>query len=233
MALDLATRMLVEWALKAAGTTLPQQSREPQSWDSTSLPYKLKLPSRPYREDELEPFVTVHVSDVIDGFGVSKARDKFWDKNGPILPGATSFESALLERYRGVAYHWIGSRRLGAVRNHPATLRTSHGNAGNKGMGWALDCGHREAIGPELAVAGHRSLSGCILEAHEATGEVVAVVAHAVWSKKRLVDTDAGPWHAVVLPVVEALGPSVCRVDYDVCDRKAGGKPLSELKWAR
>lgn len=226
--LDLATRMLVEWARKTLGTHLPQRtdtSPTVNEWDATGLPFKLALPSRPYHPGELAPFMTVHVSDVTGGFGIAKSRDKFWAEHGPILPGATSAESALLERYRGCAYHRIGSRRLGAVRNHPATLRTSHGNGGNKGMGWALDAGHAEDLGPELVAAGYRSLAGGIEECHEATGDVVIVVPHRVWSGKRIVDTSARVWSAIVIPVVQALGPLVCRIGYELPGEN-GGRPI-------
>lgn len=232
-------RQVLAILAKSSGVHAAQRI-EPTStvreWDATALPYKLKLPARPFRPGELAPFVTVHVSDVVGGFGVSKARDRHWSKVGAgILPGATSFESALLERYRGVAYHRLASRRLGVVRNHPASLRTSHGNAGNKGLGVAVDCGHAEELSPELVAAGFRAVTGAIEECFLACGSdsPVSVVPHAVWSGKRAVDTDARVWAAIVLPAVVALGPDVCRIDLDACDRSKGGRPLREIKWAR
>lgn len=193
--------------------------------DTTWMPVKLKLPSR--LRSMPDPLVTAHVTDVEGGFGVAKSAIKRWQRivdAGKQAPSADVRESALLERYSGCAYHWIASRAVGSVRNHPAQLRTSHGNGGNRGMGWAIDCGSKEALSPALVQAGHRSLAGCIFECHEASGEIVSVVPHRAFSKQRLGDTSGIVWGAVVLPVVAALGPTVCRIDYDLAE--GGGRPV-------
>lgn len=228
--LDLAIRQFAAFAAKTLlRTEAPQTDAEGPTVDAdtTWMPVELALPSR--LRVAPEPIVTGHVTDVFGGFGVAKSAIKRWAAiiaAGKPSPSSDPKIAALLERYSKCAYHGLGSRLAGAIRNHPATLRTSHGNGGNKGMGWALDCGHREELTPALVGAGFRSLTATIVECHEATGEVVSVVPHRVWSGKRRVDTDSIVWRAVVLPVVSALGPSVCRVDYELCDRKAGGLPI-------
>ncbi len=168
----------------------------------------LKLPSR--QRTTIDPLVTVHVTDVTGGFGVA-ARHKH------------RFAEALADRYTGVAYHAIASRRIGTVRNHSIWRRTSHGNGGNRGAGWAVDCGHAEPLSPELAATAYRSLVLLVLDVHEATGETVVVVPHRVFSAGRRADPGPIVW-GVVRQVVDALGPSLCRVDYTM--REAGGLPV-------
>lgn len=207
----------------------------PAYTDITHVPVKLALPSRTGWTPE--PWLTVHVTAVTGGFGVARKSVERWqrvhDAHGATL-GADARGSALLERYAGCAYHWIASRAVGAVRNHPPTLRTSHGNAGNKGLGWAIDCGHREVLTDAFVRLAIASLTLAILECRAACGgQVVHVVPHAVWSKKRPVDTDHEVWSRVVEAAVAALGPSVCVIDRDACDRSKGGRPLRELAWAR
>lgn len=191
-----------------------------------AFPVELELPSRV--RETISPLVTVHVTDVKGGFGVSKKSVKKWTaalllSPGP-LPGLTATELALAERYSHCAYHWLASRVLGIVRNHPPTLRTSHGNGGNRGLGFSVDCGHKEVLSDPFADTARAALLRCIEEAHEATGEVVLVVPHRVFSAGRRVDTDVEVWRKVVLPVVGTLGPQVCRIDYEMAE--GGGRPV-------
>ena len=197
---------------------------EPPAHDLTSWPVDLALPSRVRSLEDLAPLVTVHVTDVDGGFGVSKQQ----------LKAAGDYETALLRRYHGCAYHRMVSRRVGLVTNHPLTLRTSHGNGGNRGAGWAIDCGHREALSDAFVAAAIDSLEDFILDVYEATqahrtsdpGPVV-VVPHCVFSKKRKADTSGTVWRLIVVPavarVVEDYGPSVVRIGYDVVE---GGYPI-------
>lgn len=210
-------------------------------FDTTSMPVDLELPVRLYRPGEIKPVVTVHVTDVTDGFGVAAYQIAPWRRRlelgkvpaellaqlpDPTDLGGSSYLLALLERYSRAAYHRIGSRRAGDVRNHPLALRTSHGDAGNMGPGWALDCGHTEQLIAELVAIGRVSLRALILELHELTGEVVAVVPHRAWSLKRKVDTDVRVWTSVVLHVVDELGPTICVVGYNTA---AGGLPVPNI----
>lgn len=209
--LPIALRSFVDHLLRPE----KQRTRDPGDlgdlgWnvDQIARVEPLALPSR--ARTTVDPLVTVHVTDVKGGFGVAKKH-------------AHRYEEALADRYTRVAYHAIASRRLGAVRNHSLWRRTSHGNAGNRGVGWAVDCGHAEPLPPELAAAAYQSLLMLVLEVHEATGEVVVIVPHRVFSKSRRRDTDRAAW-VVVLQVVAALGPSVCRVDYEMA--QDGGLPV-------
>ena len=195
---------------------------EPPAHDLTDWPVSLALPSRPRALEDLAPLVTVHVTDVAGGFGVSKQQ----------LKAAGDYETALLRRYHGCAYHRLVSRRVGLVTNHPLTLRTSHGNGGNRGAGWAIDCGHREThgqLGDAFIAAAIDSLEDLILDVYEATGETgpVVVVPHCVFSKKRKADTSGTVWRLIVVPavarVVEDYGPSVVRIGYEMVE---GGYPI-------
>lgn len=236
-------RILVESARKALGTHGEQRTTpEVLGFDTTSMPVELALPSRP-RSPLTVDLAVVHVTDVDGGFGVSARAVKRWRgllERGKVprellvqLPdpddlGGSSFLLALLERYSGCAYHGLGSRRAGAIRNHPVSLRTSHGNGGNAGVGWALDAGHREVLDEAFASIGRQSLSNTIVEAHEESGNVIRVAPHRAFSKARRVDTDPIVWRAIVKPVVLALGPSVCRIDYEVHDKREGGLPICD-----
>lgn len=206
---------------------------EPPAHDLTAWPVDLALPSR--ARSDMSPLVTVHVTDVAGGFGVSKQQLKAAQAHpatAELVGGA--YALALLRRYHGCAYHRLVSRRVGLVTNHPLTLRTSHGNGGNRGAGWAIDCGHREALSDAFVAAAIDSLEDLILDVHEATqahrtsdpGPVV-VVPHCVFSKKRKADTSGTVWRLIVVPAVERVlrdwGPSVVRIGYDLVE---GGYPI-------
>jgi hypothetical protein len=213
---------------------------EPPAHDITAWPTKLALPSRPRAVKDIAPLVTVHVTDVAGGFGVSRQQLK---------AAEGSYTTALLRRYHGAAYHRLVSRRVGLVTNHPLTLRTSHGNGGNRGAGWAIDCGHKEALGAAFIAAAQDSLEDLILDLHElratsssgsAAPEPIVVVPHCVFSKKRKADTSGTVWAAIVVPVIERINdlftdgmpegpngesPVVCRIGYDLVE---GGVPIPE-----
>lgn len=231
-------RRLIEAARKIFRTHARQHSVALSEYDTTSFPLDLSLSSRSRSATTVE-LVTVHVTDVTGGFGVAKSAVARWRKllehddvprelvrqlPAPHDLGGSSFTLALLERYARCPYHWIGSRRAGVVRNHTAELRTSHGAGGNRGLGWALDAGHDEALSDELVAAGFRSLVQCISEAHEGSGSVIDVVPHRVFSASRRVDPGAAVWRTIVLSAVDALGPSVCQVNYDLVE--ARGRPV-------
>ncbi len=204
------------------------------------MPVRLKLPARLFKPHEIKPIMTVHVTDVTGGFGVASYQIAPWRKllefgkvtaellaqlPDPTDLGGSSYLLALLQRYSGDAYHNIASRRAGDVINHPLTLRTSASNGGNMGAAWAVDAGHAEQLSPELIAVGQASLMRSILALHEHTGEVVIVVPHRCWSDQRLGDTGIIAWRAIVLPVVEALGPAVCVVGYNT--RGGSGRYIS------
>lgn len=206
----------------------PERQRvtpEVLGFDTTSFPVELALPAT-RRSPTGITVLTVHVSDVDGGFGVSKQAVSRWRRlleQGKVpaelyrqLPnahdlGGSSFLLALLERYSRIAYHRVASRRAGDVRNHPLALRTSHGNTGNLGAGWALDCGHDEELTEGLIAIGRSSLSSAIDDVVASGGRCI-VVPHRVWSAGRRRDTDERTWRNVVKPTIVA--------------RAAGGVPV-------
>lgn len=231
-------------ALRSAFDRLrfPERQRttpEVRGFDTTSMPVDLDLPVRLYRPGEIWPVVTVHVTDVMGGFGVAAYQIAPWRKRlelgkvpaellaqlpDPTDLGGSSYLLALLERYSRDAYHQIGSRRAGNVKNHPLTLRTSHGNDGNGGPGWALDCHHTEELTAELVAVGIASLADLVMALHTLTGKVVAIVPHRAWSSGRRVDPEVRVWQRVILAVVEQLGLAVVKCAYET--KSDGGLPI-------
>lgn len=214
---------------------------EPPAFDTTSMPVELDLPARP-RDPATVQLITVHVTDVEGGFGVSRQQLAKWTRlvslgkvpseleaqRGDRDASDWAYTLALLERYSRCAYHRIVSRRVGIVVNHPLSLRTSHGNGGNVGAGWAIDCSHKESIGDAFASVACESLEDLILDCHEASGAQVVIVPHRVYSKKRSVDTDSTVWREVVRPAADVIsqmyGDKTCRIGYEIVD---GGSPIT------
>lgn len=131
---------------------------------------------------------------------------------------------ALWERFGRTPYHWVAAHNGDVLRNHPATRRTKHGNAGNRGIGVAIDVGHKEAIDAFVIETGRAALR-CALEDRvdvEAWPGEVLVQPHRCFSPQRRVDTDAFVWREIVLPVVAAT--PWARVDYELAEN--GGRPV-------
>lgn len=203
---------------------------------SYALPTDLKYKPRLYRRGEIKPVITTHVTDIAGGFGVVEYQIAPWRtrlRKGKVakelleqLPHPTDIEEsarilALLERLHGNAYHRIGSRVLGDIKNYPLTLRTSHGDAGNIGPGWALDADNAEAMTPALIKAGRSSLEGLITEVAELTGKQVVLVGHRVWEwPDKAEDPGAIVWREIVIPSMAATGAIA---GYNTV---AGGRPI-------
>lgn len=166
----------------------------------------LKLPAR--ERTLCEPLITIHCTDVKGGFGVAK---KHKDR----------FEAALLDRYAGLAYHAIASRRVGSVYNQSLLRRTSHGNGGNRGAGFAVDCAHGEPLSEELASAAFRALYLLVDEVWRLTGDIVSLVPHRVFSASRRNDPGEHVWK--IVSAVE-IANKRCRIDYSMFE--AGGLPI-------
>lgn len=203
----------------------------PLSIDATSLPLDLDLPSRPFKAGEIKPVATWHVTDVFGGFGVADyqiaAAKKLIEQGrvSPELAALGAYGLALVVRYHAAAYHGVASRRVGVVRNHPLSLRTSHGNGGNMGIGLAVDCANEEKNLPDALVDASIAMGvDRITELHQATGEVVVSVGHRAWSDDRLDDPDAVVWRLIVIPVVESLGSKVAVIGYNT--RASSGRPV-------
>lgn len=210
------------------GTHVPQHERPAgtvQRWDSTTMPVELKYEAHPRSAAELAQLqiITVHVTDVAGGFGLAKYQVDRWAQllrlgkvDRDLLAQAQANDTddardlSLLERYSRDAYHRVGSRQLGSIRNHPLSLRTAHGNGGNIGPGWALDCGRDEVLTPRLRDVGVASLLDLcddLIEHRASVGAEgpIVLVPHRVWSSDRGPDTNPTVWRGVVLPVVETL----------------------------
>lgn len=199
------------------------EREEPPSHNISDRPAQLELPARPFRFGERDPLVVVHITSVRGGFGVSKRQ---------LADAGGDRTEALLRRYHGCAYHRIVSREIGSVVNHPLTLRTSHGNAGNRGVGLAIDCGIDEPLAPAFVSACRDALEDLILDMYQEHKEAIAVVPHRAFSAKRRADTSAVAWREVVRPTVDTIaldyGDSVCRIDYELAE--GGGRPVP-LSW--
>lgn len=208
-------------------------------FDARSFPVDLDLPSRLYRPGERKPWCTVHVTDVRGGFGVAPYQVSKWrtllakgkvpsdllqQLEAPLDVEGSAYVLAYAERYSKCAYHRIASRRLGDVQNHALSLRTSHGNGGNAGTGWALDAEHSELLTQRLVSIGQASLGRHLQEQRELHDVPIIVVPHRAWASDRRVDTSAEPWRKIVRPTVDTLGPSVAVIGYNTA--AGGGLPV-------
>jgi hypothetical protein len=241
MSQSLEDRGRVEAAGIAAGTHL-QQRATPKvlGFDTTTMPVHLKLPVK-LRDPRTVVMLTVHVTAVKGGFGVEQRKVAGWRRllelgkvPGELLSqlpdhtdlGGSSFLLALLERYSRVAYHRVASRRAGNVRNHPLSLRTSHGNGGNDGAGWAIDCGNTERLSAELIEIGRTSLESQICEVISEGGGKAVVIPHRVWSSKRTADTGRPVWSEIVAPTVQRLAKAGLAVEIGYNTKGGTGRPI-------
>lgn len=220
-----AAALAVGLAMSGRAPTVRDTLEVVDGFKSYAIPGKLKYTPRLYAPGEIKPILTVHVTDVDGGFGVREYQWAPWAvklANGQIpgellaqLPAdklAAAKVLALAERFRKTPYHVIGSRVLGTVLNYPMSMRTSHGDAGNMGPGWALDAAWDEAMGPDLIEVGIDSLVTAIEETAKAASvglEDVVVVPHRVWDAGRRVDPGEHVWRAVVLPAVKTTGATI------------------------
>lgn len=193
---------------------------------------------------ECDPLVVIHVTDVMGGFGVSEQRARYWQRrlDDPHHPdhgrNAPSFQpahatvstSALLalddrlarwERYKRLPYHWIASCDGDVVRNHSRELRTHHGNGGNRGIGFAVDCGRFERPADRVIDAGRETLRRAVLDVWQSE-RPVTLAPHRSFSGQRLPDPGPIVWREVVLPVVREL--PFARLDYTLAE--AQGRPI-------
>lgn len=225
MMLPIGLRSFVDHLLHEERQRIALDTRtEPPAHDLSALPTKLKLSSRERTVEQLSALVTVHVTDVRGGYGVSKRQ---------LAAAAGSYERALLARYHGAAYHRLVSRRVGLVANHRLLLRTSHGHAGNRGAGWAIDCGHDEDLtAPEMdgfVLAAQQSLADLILDTYALTRKAVVVVPHRAFSAQRGHDTNRTVWRLVVRPTIdriaEVYGPGIAYIDYELAE--GSGRPIT------
>ena len=209
--------------------------------DATALPIPFVLAHKPRQRTLAERrdlrVTTVHVTDPggrggfrVVAYQIAAARALI--KRCPQLAGMDPADVALLRRLVGTPYHDLASPRLGHVRLHPVTLRTSHGDRGNMGGGWAADCRPDEPLTATLRDVGIDSLVSHVRECRrvrlEAGGDpalVHVVVPHRAWDYPgRADDPGAIVWRGIVLPALDVLGPEVAVAGYNT--RAGSGKPI-------
>lgn len=134
---------------------------------------------------------------------------------------------ALLRRAMNTEYHVVALACGVVLLNHPASLRMSHADRGNGGIGLGIegrfplrardDMDDRTPIFDVLEV-GREALRQAVALAG---GGDVEVQAHRQWAGDRARDPGEEIWREVVLPVVAELG---LRVDYELHQR--GGRAI-------
>lgn len=228
-----------EWILRAAALYEQQIATVPEVrvFDTSSMPIDPKN-SYGLRDPASVRLVVTHVTDVTGGFGVSRKAVAAWTQRleaGKVphelaiqLPEDDLEESARLlalwERYSRKGYHWIASATFDAIRNHPVRLRTVHGNSGNRGVGWAIDVGHKQQLTERHVSSGRVSLRLCLEDAHRDNGGQGLVVApHRCFSASRRLDTNRAVHELITVPVVDAL--PFASFDYELCE--GGGRPIA------
>ncbi len=244
-----AIRGALEAISKAIGARVPQQPQLEFArrgfFDTTSM---LKDETKIYpgtRTLDSIRLVVAHVTDIRGGFGVTKRRVAAWRKllvqyyesgSDPMVGQAELLDLlpedegldlsanrlALWERYCACPYHWIAAANGDVIRNHPATRRTKHGNSGNRGIGWAVDCAHDEPLTNTLIETGRAALVQALVDVRREDGGYTLVQPHRCFSPQRRVDTDARVWQEIVLPVVQDI--AWARIDYHLAE--GGGLPV-------
>ena len=174
--------------------------------------------------------VVVHVTDVKGGYGIAKYqidKQRALYRKGLIdarlldqLPNPNDLETsfrllALWARYANEPYHWIGARNGTTIHNHITGLRTAHGNWGNRGVGWAADCGRNEPMDAGMLVSFQQSLQWCIEQTYQDNGgQRIRITPHRAYSKARRPDPNRNVWLHIVKPVVTRL-TTQAYLDYD------------------
>jgi hypothetical protein len=212
-----------------------QISFNPSGFELFDLPIKKWKAAKELRTPDEINLIVAHITAVDGGFGVSKKRVAFWEKQLlnigdeyrdlisqiPDREDATAQRLALWERFRGtLSYHQIGAQNGDSLANRELEHRTYHGNTGNRGAGWALDVGPKEKLTPWLIQTGQASLTHLVRRLSDA--HPITVAPHRCFSASRREDTGGDVWRRVVLPVVQQFDH--LRVDYDLAEN--GGRPI-------
>lgn len=199
-------------------------------WDIGELPIPAgKLKAAP-GERPVPNTIVVHITAVRGGFGVSRRAVKRWrdaletrslglptgllcqlqvaglvssTQPRAFDPDALAHRLALWERYRSTPYHMIAAPNGDAVANRDLCQRTYHGNAGNYGVGFAVDCGPGEALSEMFVSTAQHALRKLVLRMSIRAGNMpeVRIVSHRQYSASRRQDPGAEVWRQVVLPV--------------------------------
>ncbi len=210
-------------------------------FDLTSWkPKKLKA----YKQPRTSPpeRITVHVTDVNGGFGVSKRRVDAHRKSPSAPPevlkqlrGTTddvlARRLALWERYKDLAYHVIAAGNGDVILNRPLHEMTWHGNGSNRtAAGWAIDVGHKQVLDDFMIETGRASLRSLISRMFDELRvaemiphtHTIHIAPHRAFSASRRNDTNIEVWTKVVKHVV-AETENVF-IDYEI--KMGKGRPV-------
>jgi|11_taG_2_1085331.scaffolds.fasta_scaffold24801_2 hypothetical protein len=242
-------RSIVEQVQRAAALAERQQRAargvQPRQWDLDALPIRTRKASTQRRQAADIELVVVHVTAVRGGFGVQRWGPEGWqtwlgrvragDVPAPILAQLARHELdqqdeqelarrlALWCRYRNTPYHQIATRTGDSLANRRLSERSWHGNAGNVGVGFAVDCSPTETcdgILRQTAIAAFRRLVERLRDA--GNKHKLQVAPHRAFSAQRRGDTGREVWRQVVRPAVAELDG----VDVDLDLRVGNGRPV-------
>lgn len=191
-----------------------------------------------------------HVSDVTGGFGVQRWGEDGWKtwlanmRSGGVPSGlledvmgaqptsdqdAAVLLLALCSRLAQLPYHRMASRKLGEVKNRPLEHRTWASGAGNGGVAFAMDCGHREELNNPFIQAGINALCGLAYELtnHGDPNREIFYAPHGCFSRQRWNDTHRIVHLAVVKPAIEQLRFAGVNISIDYERAVDGGRAIT------
>lgn len=220
---------LRSWTDAARVLASTQERQQPQvdfadnGFELYALPIK-KAKAYPKPPDVARvDLVVVHVTAVRGGFGVAKSAVRRWEAGiragFPSTPaaivsqlraidldadvGLVARRLALWGRFRDVPYHGIACRNGDAISNHPLSRHSWHGDGGNVGVGWAIDCAPNEVLDEWMIETGRASLRILIDRLRrKSTMPTIRVAPHRAFSASRRNDTGPMVWREVVEPVI-------------------------------
>ena len=190
--------------------------------------------------------IVVHVTAVKGGFGVSKSRVKYWaklldahgiddlpdglahqllDAHGNFIHSETDLAQrlALWERFSNVPYHQVALRNGDILTNHPLDRVSWHGNAGNVGVGFSVDCAPSEKLDEWMIETARMALLTLIMRVREVSLQpVIRIAPHRAYSASRRDDPGAYVWRNVIEFVVSHSQGVV--IDFET--KRDGGLPV-------
>lgn len=245
-----ALRSFVESTLVRLGTherQVPQTDFADEGFELYDLPIKTAKAYPKPRDVAKVDLVVVHVTAVRGGFGVSKSAIKRWrteiergfESTPPSIVAQlprvvvenvelTARRLALWQRFRDVPYHGIAARNGDCLSNHPLSRHSWHGNAGNVGVGWAIDAAPDEKLDDWMIETGRASLRILIDRLRRETKQpIIRVAPHRAFSSSRRNDTGPYVWSRIVEPVIASYEGSVVAA-YDL---KRGSGATVPANW--
>lgn len=136
---------------------------------------------------------------------------------------------ALWIRYRDTPYHMIAAPNGDAIRNRALEQHSYHaGPIGNKGFGFAVDCGHNEVLTDSLIATGRTALydlfqRAVLAGAHDRR---IVVIPHRALAGDRAPDPNAAVWRSIVKPTVALAQGRGHKIAIDYEFRAGTGKPV-------